>query len=87
MEKSTAIIIKTTGITGTLGLLIFSPSIADVTVIAGVITPSANKVLPPIMVKIIMIGYFFFKRAKRAKIPPSPWLSARKVIITYLTVV
>jgi hypothetical protein len=77
----------TMGKTGTLGLMICKPSIEDRIVSEGVITPSASKAAPPIIA--IIYAHFALRliRAKRLKIPPSPLLSALKVIKTYLTVV
>ena len=76
------------GTTGVWGFNPLSPSIADTTVIDGVIMPSAINVLAPIMA--ITYSHFFLlflTKAYKAKIPPSPLLSARKVIMTYFTVV
>jgi hypothetical protein len=54
----------------------------------GVIIPSASKALPPMMAGTINhLIFVFFTKAYNAKIPPSPWLSALKVISTYLMVV
>ena len=64
--------VSTIGITGMSGLKSLNPSIDEVTVIEGVITPSANKAAPPIIVRMAAHDDFFFIRAKRAKIPPSP---------------
>ena len=79
--------IRTIGITGILVLKSLNPSIAEVTVIEGVITPSASKAAPPAIVRSAAQLDFFLISAKRAKIPPSPLLSARRVIMTYLIVV
>ena len=79
--------ISTIGTTGMPVLKSRRPSIADVTVIEGVITPSASNADAPIMVRIAAQLDFFFIRAKRAKIPPSPLLSALRVITIYLIVV
>ncbi len=50
--------------------------------------PSANKALPPIIAGMINhLILVLFTKAKSAKIPPSPWLSALSVMITYLMVV
>ena len=46
------IIPMATGITGKSGLTPSNPSIAVVTVMAGVMIPSANKVLAPMMARI-----------------------------------
>ncbi len=75
------------GITGMSGFTIFKPSIADTTVIAGVITPSANNMAPPIMANTNTHFARFRIKAKSANIPPSPLLSARKVIMIYFMVV
>jgi hypothetical protein len=87
MKKITAKIISTIGITEIPGLMSLKPSIDEVTVIAGVITPSASKAPPPIIVRIAAHVDFRLISAKREKIPPSPLLSALRVIITYLIVV
>ena len=57
---------------------IFKPSTAEVTVIDGVITPSAKSVLPPINAKTYAQLYLFLNNANKAKIPPSPLLLALK---------
>ena len=57
------------------------------TVIDGVMTPSASRAPPPIIVNTTAHVDFFFIRANRAKMPPSPLLSALMVIVTYLIVV
>ncbi len=75
------------GITGISGLTILNPSIAETTVMAGVITPSANNMAPPIMAKTNTHLARFRINAKSAKIPPSPLLSALNVIRTYFMVV
>ena len=87
MKKSAARIIRTIGTTCIPGLINFNPSTADVTVMDGVITPSAKSAAPPIIVSTAGHEDFCFIRAKRAKIPPSPLLSARRVISTYFIVV
>ena len=79
--------IKTTGSTGIAGFINRNPSMDEVTVIDGVITPSASRAPPPIIVRTAAHEDFFFIKANSAKIPPSPWLSALKVINTYLKVV
>jgi hypothetical protein len=63
----------TIGIVGISGLNICSPSTAEETEIGGVIIPSANNKLPPIMAGTInhCILVFFTKEYKE-KIPPSP---------------
>src|SRR5690606_40611341 len=60
---------------------------AEETDMGGVITPSAKRVLPPIIAG--MTSHFAFLRTRvyKAKIPPSPLLSACKVNITYFKVV
>jgi hypothetical protein len=78
---------RTIGTTGIFGLNIFNPSMADVTVIEGVITPSARSAAPPIMVRTAAHVDFFFIRAKRAKIPPSPLLSALRTMVIHFMVV
>ncbi|MNR14792.1 hypothetical protein D3C85_1312860 [compost metagenome] len=63
------------------------PSIAEVTVILGVIIPSASRAQPPTMAGTTSHLAFLRTSENKEKIPPSPLLSARKVIITYFTVV
>ena len=64
------------------------PSIAEETLIGGVIMPSASKALPPIIAGTINHPILVrLSRAYRAKIPPSPLLSALSVSIIYFTVV
>ena len=65
----------------------FKPSIAEVTVIGGVIIPSANKAAPPIIAGITNHFRRRRTRANKANIPPSPRLSALSTSITYLIVV
>ena len=67
--------------------MIDKPSTADKTVMEGVITPSAKSVEAPTMAIMYTNRFFFLKRANNAKIPPSPLLSALKVINIYLIVV
>ena len=77
--KSRTIIPTTAGITGKSGKIFSIPSTAEEIEIAGVINPSANKVEQPI--KAGIITHFMrrdFNKAKSAKIPPSPLLSAFK---------
>ena len=64
-----------------------NPSIAEVTVIGGVIIPSASNAAPPIMAGITSHFLRLLTSAYKLKIPPSPLLSAFKVSITYLKVV
>ena len=70
------------------GIISCNPSTADVTVIAGVIIPSARSVAPPIIAKRTTPRLvLFFIKANNENTPPSPWLSAFNAIITYLVVV
>lgn len=78
--------LNTMGITGTSNLLV-KPSIAEVTVILGVIIPSASKAQPPTTAGTTSHFAFFRTNENKEKIPPSPLLSALRVIITYLMVV
>ena len=71
--------------TGVLGENILSPSTADMTVKEGVIILSATKVEAPIIAT--TYSHFFLTREYRDKIPPSPLLSARNAMMTYLMVV
>lgn len=81
------IIAITIGIVCRCGKDVCKPSIADEIVIGGVIIPSANKAQPPIIAG--TISHFARRRTneKSEKIPPSPLLSARRVITTYFKVV
>lgn len=65
----------------------FNPSTAEVTVIGGVIIPSAIIEAPPIIAG--KTSHFFCRliKAYKENIPPSPLLSAFKVRIMYLMVV
>ena len=63
------------------------PSTADITEIGGVIMPSARRAAPPIMAGITTHFLYLRTRAKMAKMPPSPLLSAFRVRKTYLKVV
>lgn len=67
--------------------MFFKPSTAEVMEIGGVIIPSANKDAPPNIAG--KTSHFFLRltRAYKEKIPPSPRLSARRIRMTYLTVV
>jgi len=87
MKKRAAIMNKTIGTTGIFELKSLSPSTAEVTVIEGVMTPSARSAAPPIIVSTAAHVDFRFIRAKRAKIPPSPLLSALRTIVMYFMVV
>src|SRR5690606_40474217 len=60
---------------------------AEEMVMAGVIIPSANSAAPPSIAGNTIHLPFFRTKEKRERMPPSPLLSARKVIMTYLTVV
>ena len=66
---------------------LFKPSIAEATEIGGVIMPSANKVVAPKIVGITRFLLYLLTNAYKENTPPSPWLSALKVRITYLIVV
>ena len=77
----------TMGSTCTHGNLTCKPSMAVVTVILGVIIPSASKAQPPSMAGITNHFAFLRTREYKERIPPSPLLSARNVITTYLMVV
>ena len=63
------------------------PSTADVMEMGGVIIPSANSAAPPSIAG--KASHFFRRRtnAYKAKVPPSPLLSALSIKITYLIVV
>ena len=74
--------------TGVFGENILSPSTADITVKDGVIILSATKVEAPIIAT--TYNHFFLSfltKEYNDKIPPSPLLSARNAMITYLKVV
>jgi len=60
---------------------------AEETVIGGVIMPSAKSEAPPIIAGKINHAALRFTKVYSENIPPSPLLSARKTINTYLTVV
>ena len=63
------------------------PSMAVVTVTAGVRTPSARSAAPPSMAGTMSHLACRRTRLYRAKMPPSPWLSALSETSTYFTVV
>ena len=63
------------------------PSTAVVMVTAGGRTPSASSAEPPSMAGMISQRAQRRTMLYRAKMPPSPWLSARSETRTYLTVV
>ena len=67
--------------------MFFKPSIADVIEIGGVIIPSASNDAPPIIAGITSHFRLLLTRAYKAKVPPSPLLSALKIKTTYLMVV
>ena len=67
--------------------MVRKPSMAVVTVTAGVRMPSASSAAPPSMAGMMSHLPQRLTRLYRAKIPPSPWLSARSEMSTYLTVV
>ena len=75
------------GIMGRAGYMSFNPSMAEVTEMGGVIRLSAIIKLPPIIAGHITHFACFRINANREKIPPSPLLSARMVMSTYLIVV
>ena len=77
----------TIGTVGKPGCTILSPSMAEETVMGGVIIPSAKSAQPPIIAGIISHFAFLFTKEYKEKIPPSPLLSARSVISTYFRVV
>ena len=63
----------TIGIVEISGLKIKSPSTADDTEIGGVIMPSANNKLPPIIAGTINhLTFVLLTREYKEKIPPSP---------------
>ena len=70
------------------GLKYLNPSMAEETEIEGVISPSANNALPPMIAgKASHFNLDFLTRANKEKMPPSPLLSAFNTRITYLNVV
>ena len=79
---------NTIGIVGMSGCMACNPSMAEATDMGGVIIPSASKVAPPISAGKTNHGVFRRRtNAYKENIPPSPLLSARRVMITYLMVV
>src|SRR5215203_505882 len=65
-----------------------SPSIAEVTLMAGVMKPSEIRVAHPMIAgKITQLALYRLTKAYKAKIPPSPLLSALNAKYTYLIVV
>ena len=80
--------ITITSLVSNFGKISCSPSTAEVTVMAGVIIPSASNVAPPNIAKnTTLFLVLFFINAKSENTPPSPWLSALSAINTYLVVV
>ena len=76
-ENSAMIIPTIIGNTGKSGLMLLIPSTAEDMEIAGVINPSAIKVAQPINAGIItQRTRLVLSKANKAKIPPSPLLSA-----------
>ena len=91
-EQRMMMVIKTTvcwfvPISAYIAGMVRRPSMAVVTVTAGVRIPSARSAAPPIMAGIINHFAQRLTRLYRAKMPPSLWLSAFMAIRTYLTVV
>ena len=80
-------IANTIGMVGMSLLKISNPSTAEETEIGGVMMPSASNAAPPIIAGHTRFGFLRRINANNEKIPPSPLLSARSVIITYLIVV
>ena len=75
------------------GVSTVRPSTADKTVMAGVSMPSPKKSAKPIMAPMPMVAFTLRVRpwlrcasAANARVPPSPLLSARMMMRTYLTV-
>ena len=59
----------------------------EVTVMAGVITPSARRAAPPtIVIRTAQVAFFFIS-ANNARMPPSPLLSTLNVMRMYFVVV
>ena len=74
-------------IIGRSGLIFAKPSTADEIEMAGVINPSAINEAQPINVgTIIHLAFLSFNKAYKAKMPPSPLLSAFSAKYTYLIV-
>ena len=63
------------------------PSMAVVMVTAGVRMPSASRAAPPSMAGMMSHLPYLRTMLYRAKMPPSPWLSALRETSTYFTVV
>ncbi len=72
IKKSAAKINSTIGTTGIWALKSFNPSIAEVTVIEGVITPSARSAAAPTMVRIAAQAGFLFNKGKKRKYSTFP---------------
>ena len=66
---------------------LLNPSMADVTEIGGVMIPSANKVPAPIIAGMASHLPYRLTKAYNENMPPSPWLSACRVMKMYLKVV
>ena len=86
-KKRPVMMTMTIGITGIRGLTLVSPSTAETMVMDGVMTPSASRVEPPMMAKKKAHLARLRISAKSENMPPSPLLSARSVMMIYLTVV
>jgi hypothetical protein len=67
--------------------IVFRPSTADEIETAGVSTESARKAAPPSMAGIVSHAPYLRISEYSAKMPPSPLLSMRMAMSTYLTVV
>ena len=77
MTNKTTMMLTTIGIIGISGKMLFTPSTADEIEMAGVIKPSAISVAQPMSAGIMIhLIFFFLSKANKAKIPPSPLLSA-----------
>src|SRR5690606_25083535 len=87
MRNKDEMINTTMGMVGSPGFLMANPSTAEEMVMAGVIIPSASKVLAPMMAGMISHFARFRTSENKDNIPPSPLLSAFKTINTDLMVV
>ena len=85
--NSKIMIAITIGTVSICGNLLCKPSIAEDIVMGGVMIPSASNAQPPNTAG--TISHFALRRTneKSENMPPSPLLSARKVITTYFKVV
>ena len=80
-------IVTTIGIIGISGKILLTPSTAEEIEMAGVIKPSAISVAQPMSAGIMIhLSLRFFNNANKAKIPPSPLLSALSAKWMYLMV-